>query len=101
MKGLLKVRHVLPMEDHWIRVTFSNGAVKEIGLGDVIAKGPAFQLLREDRGAFERVRVNERGVIEWPGEVNLDSEVLYGSFEPASGVRISRRTVKAPTASVA
>jgi len=34
--------------------------------------------------------------VEWPDEVDLDPEVLYGSFEPASGVRIKRRTLKGP-----
>ena len=31
-----------------------------------------------------------------PGDVDLDPEVLYGSFEPSSGVQITRRTVRQP-----
>lgn len=38
----------------------------------------------------------ETGTVEWPGEVDLDPEVLYGHFEPASGARISRRTLREP-----
>lgn len=46
---------------------------------------------------FESVRVNpEKGTVEWPGEVDLDPEVLYGRHEPASGERIERRTIREP-----
>jgi hypothetical protein len=38
------------------------------------------------RELFEQVAVNrETGTVEWPGEVDLDPEVLYGSLEPAWG----------------
>jgi hypothetical protein len=47
---------------------------------------------------FEQVRVNPATqTIEWPGEVDLDPGVLYGNFEPASGVHITRRTVRERT----
>jgi hypothetical protein len=46
---------------------------------------------------FEQVAVNpESRTVEWPGEVDLDPEVLYGRYEPASGHRIERRTVREP-----
>lgn len=32
--------------------------------------------------------VTETGTVEWPGEVDLDSEILYGLFDPTSGTRI-------------
>jgi hypothetical protein len=31
-------------------------------------------------------------------EVDLDPEVLYGRFEPSSGVSIPQRTIRGPTA---
>jgi hypothetical protein len=38
---------------------------------------------------FEQVRVNpETQTVEWPGEVDLDPDVLDGRHEPASEVRI-------------
>jgi len=43
----------------------------------------------------------ETRTIEWPGEVDLDPDVLYGNFEAASGVQIARRTVRARTTSQA
>jgi hypothetical protein len=46
---------------------------------------------------FEQVAVNhETGTVEWPGEVDIDPEVLYCRYEPASGHRIGRRTVREP-----
>lgn len=102
MKELTEVTDVRPLEGYWIRVTFSDGAVKDIGLEDVISGGGIFAPIRDDRTIFEQVRVNrELGVVEWPGEVDLDSDVLYGPFEPASGVRVERRLVKGPTLSAA
>jgi hypothetical protein len=83
----------------WLRITFSDGAVKDVDVGDILARGGVFEPIRERRELFEQVRVNpETQRIEWPGEVDLDPEVLYGRFEPASGARIRRRTVREPTA---
>lgn len=97
MKELMEVRAVSPLEGYWIRVTFSDGAVKDIGLEHLFAGGGIFAPIRDDREMFEQVRVNpEFGVVEWPGEVDLDSDVLYGPFEPASGHRVERRLVKGP-----
>ena len=81
------------------RATFTDGAVKEIDLGEVLAAGGVFAPIRDSRELFDQVRVNpESGTVEWPGEVDLDPEVLYGRFEPASGHRIERRTIRAPAA---
>jgi hypothetical protein len=78
-------------------VTFSDGAVKEIDLSELLSGGGVFAPIREQREIFEQVRVNtETQTVEWPGEVELDPEVLYGRFEPASGVRIERRTIREP-----
>lgn len=63
----------------------------------MFATGPVFAPLRERREVFEQVRVNpESGTVEWPGEVDLDPEVLYGRYEPVSGHRIERRAVREP-----
>jgi len=102
MKEPMDVVAVSPLEGHWIRVTFSDGAVKDIGLEDVFAGGGVFAPVRDSRKLFEQVRVNpDYKVVEWPGEVDLDSDVLYGPFEPASGNHIERRTVREPTLSSA
>jgi Protein of unknown function (DUF2442) len=99
MNEIITITEVEPLDGYWIRATFSDGAIKEIGLGEVLAGGGVFAPIHDRREVFEAVRVNpESKTVEWPGEVDLDPEVLYGRFEPASGVRIERRTVRAPVA---
>jgi len=53
--------------------------------------------IRDSRSLFEQVRVNpQTQTVEWPGEVDLDADVL-GRHEPASGVRMERRIVREPS----
>ena len=97
MTEIVNVNEVEPLQGHWIRVTFTDGAVKEIDLSELLAAGGVFGPIYRQREIFEQVRVNpESGTVEWPGEVDLDPEVLYGRYEPASGHRIERRTVREP-----
>lgn len=97
MTEILKVTGVEPLDEHSIRVSFSDGAIKEIDLSDLFAGGGVFASIRDQRDTFEQVRVNpDTQTVEWPGEVDLDPEVLYGRHEPASGVRLGRRTIKEP-----
>ena len=98
MSELIKIHDVEPLAGYWLRILFSDGAVKDVDLGELLARGGVFSPIRENREVFEQVRVNpETKTIEWPGEVDLDPDVLYGRFEPASGVPIPRRTVREPT----
>jgi Protein of unknown function (DUF2442) len=102
MTEIVFVTDVRPLEGHSIRVTFSDGAIKDIDLVELLAAGGVFAPIFERRAVFERVRVNpESRTVEWPGEVDLDPDVLYGRFEPASGHRVGRRTVRGPVASAA
>ena len=99
MREIIHVAEVEPLEGHWLRVTFTDGAIKEVDLSEVLARGGVFTPIYEQREVFEQVRVNpESRTVEWPGEVDLDPEVLYGLFEPGSGSRIERRTIKEPEA---
>jgi hypothetical protein len=99
MNEMIHVTDVVPLEGYWIRARFSDGAVKEIDLTELFAAGGVFTPVRDERAAFERVRVNlETRTVEWPGEVDLDPEVLYGLHEPASGIRLTRRTIRGPLA---
>lgn len=91
-----------PLEGAWIRVEFSDGAIMDIGVAGLLSRGGVFERIRKDRGVFEQVRVNpDSRAVEWPGEVDLDSEVLYGLEESAFGTRFERRVVRAPSHSVA
>ncbi len=99
MSEIISVIEVEPLEGLRIRATFSDGAIKEIDLSDLIATGSVFAPIRDRREVFDQVHVNpETRTIEWPGEVDLDPEVLYGRFEPASGARVDRRTIHEPVA---
>lgn len=102
MSEIIQVTDVEPLDGLSIRASFSDGAVMEIDLTELLSAGGVFAPIRDDRKLFEQVRVNpESQTVEWPGEVDLDPEVLYGRYEPASGERIERRTIRepAPTAS--
>jgi len=95
MNGIIAVTDVAPLEGFQILVTFSDGAVMEIDLSDLIGRGSVFAAIRDRRDIFEQVRVNpESRTVEWPGEIDLDPDVLYGRFEPASGARLSRKTIR-------
>lgn len=98
----MKIRDVEVLEGYWLRLSFSDGAVKDVDLEELLATGRVSGPIRDHRDIFGRVRVNpETQTIEWPGEVDLDPDVLYGNFEPASGIRIARRVVRDPAASQA
>jgi hypothetical protein len=98
MTELIKIDDVTPVHDRWLRITFSDGAIKEVDVGELLDAGGVFQPIADDRALFQRVRVNEdTRTVEWPGGIDLDPDVLYGTFEPASGVRLSRKTLRGPT----
>jgi hypothetical protein len=97
MNELIKVTDVQPLEGHWLRLSFSDGAVKDVDVRGLLEAGGVFGPIRDSRPLFEQVSVNpETRTVEWPGQVDLDPDVLYGRYEPASLVRIDRRTVREP-----
>lgn len=97
MSEIITVTAVQPLAGYAIRATFSDGAVKEIDLGDQLAQARGAFLALRDPHVFSAVRVNEEThTVEWPGEIDFDPEVLYGLFEPAVGPPLHRRTVREP-----
>lgn len=97
MTQLVRIVDVRPLEGHWVRLWFTNGVVQDVDLSEALAGGGVFEEIYRDRDVFERVRVNpESRTIEWPGGVDLDPDVLYGTFEPADRIRIPRRVVHEP-----
>jgi hypothetical protein len=63
-----------------------------VDVGGLLEGGGVFAPIRESREVFEQVRVNpETRTVKWPGEVDLDPDVLYGRYEPASDVRSGSR----------
>jgi len=92
----------VPLEGHWIRVEFSDGAIMDIGVADLLTRGGEFERIRDDRELFEQLRVNpDSRAVEWPEEIDLDSEVLYGLEESFFGTCFERRLVRGPSHSAA
>lgn len=97
MSDLIRIERVEPLQGHGLRLWFSDGAVKDVDLSEALSGGGVFEPIYKDRTIFEQVRVNpESRTIEWPGQVDLDPDVLYGTHEPEADIRIERRTVTKP-----
>ena len=74
---------------HSMRVTFDDGAVRELNLEGQL-DGPVFEPLR-DPELFAQVRVDaESGTVAWPTGADLDPIVIYESLPPLNA-RIARR----------
>ena len=66
MTEILYVTEVEPLDGHWIRATFTDGAVKEIDLSELFAAGGVFAPIYDRREIFEQVRVSpESRTVEW------------------------------------
>ena len=95
MTEVIHIVEATPLEGRWVRLRFSDGAVKDVDLEPILDKGGVFEEIRDDRAAFERLFVDpESKTLAWPGDVDLDAAVLYGHFEPATGEKLTRRTVQ-------
>lgn len=87
-----RVESVEPMDDHLLRITFTNG---EIGLFDCtpLLNFGVFQELR-DEDYFRRVRAYQ-GTVVWPNEQDICPDTLYEdalkTSDPLSVVRPSSR----------
>lgn len=89
------VTEVEPLEERWLRLTFADGAVHEVDLAGVLQAGGVFAQIRDDRAVFEAVTVDrEFGTVVWPGDVDLDPDVVRGDELPASGAVIPRRVIQ-------
>jgi hypothetical protein len=77
---LPRVTAVEPLSGFRLRLTFTDGLVREVDLsGDLW--GPMAEPL-QDPGYFARVRVDpELGTVVWPNGFDLDPDVLHGDFE--------------------
>jgi hypothetical protein len=99
MSELITINAAEALDGYRLRITFSDGAIKEVDLRNLIGEARGVFRKLAELGTFKQARVNpETRTIEWPGGVDLDPEVLYGLFEPASGVRITRRTLRGSAA---
>lgn len=52
--------------------------------------------IRDDRDVFEAVTIDHEfgTIVVWPGDIDLDPDVLRGDEPPASGLALPRRVVQ-------
>jgi hypothetical protein len=90
------ITHVEPLAERWLRLTFGDGAVHEVDLADLLAAGGVFAPIRDRLDVFEAVAVDhDSGTITWPGDVDLDPDVLRGDQRPVSGQALPRQVIQA------
>lgn len=78
---IIEVEH---LGGHRLRLTFSDGLVRELDFSGVLEGGVLEPL--NDPLLFAQVSVDQvAGTIAWPNGVDLDPDVLHGDHEPASG----------------
>jgi hypothetical protein len=79
-----RIVDVQPLGGLQLRLTFSDGLVRDVDL-DHMLRGGAFESLR-DPGEFATVVVDDvAGTISWPSGIDLDPDVLHGDHPPATG----------------
>jgi hypothetical protein len=80
---MIRVCSAVPLDGYRLRVEFSDGSERTRDVERYL-RGPIFEAIRRDRAIFEAVSVDpELGVVTWPNGADIDSEVLYGRFQPA------------------
>jgi hypothetical protein len=71
---------VIPRATHTVRIVFADGEVRDVDITPLLDT-PAFSPLRET-AIFEQVKVDEEtGTITWPGDVDLDPDVIYAALD--------------------
>ena len=79
-----RVVDVEHLGDFRLRLTFSDGLVRELDFNGVL-EGGVFEPLR-DRAVFAQVSLDTvAGTVAWPNGVDLDPDVLHGEHAPATG----------------
>jgi Protein of unknown function (DUF2442) len=80
-RPLARVAAVEPLEGFRLRLTFTDGLVREVDLADDLW-GPMAEPL-QDPAYFRRVSVDpELGTVVWPNGYDLDPDVLHGDHQP-------------------
>jgi hypothetical protein len=80
---LARVTSVEPLEGFRLRLTFTDGLVREVDLSHDLWGQMAEPL--QDPDYFRQVRVDpELGTVVWPNGYDLDPDVLHGDHESAS-----------------
>jgi hypothetical protein len=74
---LRDITSVTPLSEYHLHLTFDDGVEGEVDVAKLVVFEGVFEPLR-DPEFFRQVTVNrELGVICWPNEADLDTDVLY------------------------
>lgn len=72
----IRIVQVVPMGGYRLRLSFDNGASGKIDIAQLIEfKGVLAPLANP--AVFYRVTISEHGDLCWPGDIDMDSNVLY------------------------
>jgi hypothetical protein len=71
---MLRIRRANALDGHRLRLTLTNGDIVERDIGALLW-GPVFEPLRADDALFRQVIVRA-GTVAWPGDADLDPDVL-------------------------
>lgn len=81
MTNIHDITEVEVTGNYELRVTFDDGAVRDLDLGGQL-DGPVFEPLR-DPAKFAAVKVDpESGTVVWPTGADLDPIVIYEGLPP-------------------
>jgi hypothetical protein len=70
-----------PLEGFTVRLTFSDGATKDVDLGPYL-RGPVFEPIRSDPAFFRAMKI-ENGTVAWDNGADIDPDVLRYDLRPA------------------
>jgi hypothetical protein len=77
---LVRITQVKPLTDYRLRLSLTDGRKIEKDVRPLFI-GPVFDQLRNDPSLFAQARV-VRGTVVWPGDVDLDPDVLIWGGPP-------------------
>lgn len=72
----IRITQVSPMGGTRLRLSFDNGASGQIDIAQLIEFKGVLEPLANPV-FFRRVTINEHGALCWPGDIDMDSNVLY------------------------
>ena len=79
--ALVRIRQVVPLDNHIVRLVLTDGRVIERDLMPLLA-GPVFEEISNDPARFREVRV-ESGALTWPNGADLCPDaVIWGGLPP-------------------
>ncbi len=78
--ALIRIKEVVPLEGHRLRMTLTDGTVRERDVSDLLV-GSVFEPIRTEPNLFKQVHV-EHGTVVWPGGVDLCPDVLIWGGPP-------------------